>query len=226
MFSMNTKFAGFIGVALFVSGLAWSAETPDFSVDFERTTKATPGAVEAEVTGVPDWIEGVEGSAALFDGKTSLSYPAVLPSLGPECTVSVWFRADDYESGSVVRLGSNMNRIILSAYGAGSIQASFQINDQYCDITCTEGAPYFETGTWNQAVLTCDGISVRLYLNGKLLGERLTEGGNLTVGPDVSIGSENDIHMFFKGAVDRLQVFNTALSADTIASEFTQLQPL
>ena len=74
---------------------------------------------------------------------------------------------------------------------------------------------------WDHLAGTYDGTTLRVYLNGKVVGSRpcqgpiRTDGRPLIIGADAD-GPENEIDEIFKGLIDEVVVFSRALTAEEI----------
>ncbi|MGB0344846.1 MAG: LamG domain-containing protein, partial [Coraliomargarita sp.] len=85
----------------------------------------------------------------------------------------------------------------------------------------------FKYGAWNHLVMTCDGKSVRFYLNGDLQGsrpaarERVSGQGKLLVGQ-----CGHGLHKVAKAVFDELRVWNRALSQEEVRAHATKPETL
>ncbi len=81
-----------------------------------------------------------------------------------------------------------------------------------------------QTGVWQHVACTYDGAFRRTYLNGVLVGVRAATGNvhqgdtHLAIGAKLRNNAQGtgDVSEFYHGLIDRVRIWNTALSADRI----------
>ena len=73
---------------------------------------------------------------------------------------------------------------------------------------------------WYHIALTYDGAMLKIYINGQLKNSKAVTGVLAVNGRDVSIGSDNGAQKFFKGSLDEIKIFGTALSQTEIQANF------
>jgi len=72
---------------------------------------------------------------------------------------------------------------------------------------------------WDHLVVTMDGSSARLYVNGVLIRTKVYS--SYTLNRNIYIGV-HDNNYWFSGSVDDVRIYNTALSADDILSIYNE----
>jgi hypothetical protein len=169
-------------------------------------------------------VDGKKGKALAFDGEKSLVVlPANLGDLTPEAiTVTLWIKpsaeipgyAGIFHSGDLKGLYLRMQgprRVDLNT--AGIWHAVLVRDDKLPE-------------RWTHVAASYDGKTARLYLNGKLAGEKEKE-APMTFDADVLVGYRPvrtktgvENQEFFKGAIDELKVYDVALTPEQVKAEY------
>lgn len=193
----------------------------------------------------PEWREtGVEGGSLLFDGNSNVITidPDDLCIQGEQFSVSVWVapRAFEWDPPEAASAGQEHLTAIASQYNR-SDKAGFLLGYQRFGRLC------FQVGTgdawlklwagdarlrkyeWNHVAAVFDGRngSMKLYLNGEVVGEKSIASGSAIVpaadedllvgknahGESIAAGS----WQMFSGLMDELKLYGKALSAEELA---------
>jgi len=82
-------------------------------------------------------------------------------------------------------------------------------------------------GNWNHVVATTDGVQTRLYVDGVLQatvasGPMPSSVHPLSIGARRSAGGPPDTNQFFAGAIDDVQIYSAALTAESIAALYAR----
>ncbi len=75
------------------------------------------------------------------------------------------------------------------------------------------GAVALTANTWSYLALTYDGATLRLYVNGTLVGSQAKTGAITTSTNQLQIGGDSLYGQYFSGLIDEVRVYNVALSA-------------
>lgn len=160
---------------------------------------------------------GAVNKAIYFDGSSSLSVTPVSNfNVNGAYSISMWVKADRNSITeyifSKVNPGRDMAVAIdndgkFNTHIVGATSGAYQ----WCEDPAT-----LTISTWYHIVAVYDGAKLNLYKNGTLVKSMTSyspswQGGTLTIGS--LQGGYN-----FKGAIDDLQVINTALTATEVAS--------
>ena len=173
------------------------------------------------------YAPGKVGQAFSFNGDNNIVIPDQ-PSLNPTTgiTISCWAysRRNSPMYGQVLVSKDGICRVgrqYLLVWGGG--------NDAPGGIRVHVGVPsgmeYFEgttvlqNNTWYHAVMTYDGATLKVYVNGKLDGQKAVTGPIITTPEPVRIGggAEDGCYQgYFDGMIDEPAIYNRALSAEEI----------
>lgn len=183
-----------------------------------------PGAIEGAA-----WTQGFLGSALAFDGsddRVALPGPGMT---GNAMTLALWFKADDFGTSDARLIsrasGTNANDHdwMLSTVSSGSesrLRVRLRVNGSTTTLAASSGA--IASDTWTHAAYTYDGIQLRLYLNGALVGSAPLSGAIDERGAlSVAIGNQPQGagSRPFDGVIDEVHIYDRALNA----SELTEL---
>ena len=72
---------------------------------------------------------------------------------------------------------------------------------------------------WSYLAVTYDGSALRLYVNGTQVGSQARTGAITSSTSQLQIGGDNIYGQYFKGLIDEVRVYNTALSAAAIQTD-------
>ncbi len=81
------------------------------------------------------------------------------------------------------------------------------------------GAAALTANTWSYLALTYDGATLRLYVNGTLVGSQAKTGAITTSTNQLQIGGDSLYCQYFSGLIDEVRVYNIALSAAAIQTD-------
>src|SRR4026208_2114820 len=139
-------------------------------------------------------------------------------------SVAAWFKTStDYNSNAFIvnKAGAsdNMNYGIWMT-NAEKVGAGFETSSGN-DIFATSPLSYSD-GKWHYAVVTFDGTTITLYLDGLPVGTRIASGIPDSGGEEpIRMGANSDgLSNFFVGNVDEIRVWNAALTAQQVADAY------
>jgi hypothetical protein len=115
---------------------------------------------------------------------------------------------------------------LLMNYGGGGLRYRMKKAGN-CDNTNTNtaygtevlglGTPAIKT--WNYGAITYDGGTIKMYMNGVLVGTGNEPGATLCSGAPLMIGSWVQASpLYFKGEIDELRIYNRAFTATEITN--------
>jgi hypothetical protein len=184
---------------------------------FENNANDTTGTYNLSTySGTPSYSTTVkkEGSYSLYlDGATSLKYSS-FPWTSTGITMAAWVYLDSSASATIT-YPSAVDLLGTSIYceqATGNLLVSVQNNAVTPAYTGTT------FNTWVHAVLTYDGSTMKLYVNGNLISTRSID---LTISGIHDLLISNyyaDGTSFWKGYIDDVQIYNRALTAAEITS--------
>ncbi len=179
------------------------------------------GVTNASISGGFSYTNGEVGLAFRFDGSSAYLSTSG-GEMAPPWTVCAWIYRQNAPGVSAALLGDTTFAVKLEQYGHTS------------DVGFSESgvADYYfnaglSAGVWSHLAITYSGSVMEFYVNGAPVTSQLYSGGSTVatpssldlprsfIGVDTFSGSPSDYAL---GAVDELQIYNSALSASEIAS--------
>ena len=171
------------------------------------------------------WIRCGDGHALRFDGTDDYVTCGAGPSLDMRgaMTLEAWVYPEGRPKGEPGILGKQFSSFLITYYRKGNCY--WYVNDgaNYCR---ADVAP----STWSHIVATFDGTMMKLYLNGKLVGERKSKYPKVNAGRNLAIGcvlgnraAQDPAYAptaYFKGLIDEVRVYRRALSATEVRSHY------
>jgi hypothetical protein len=178
--------------------------------------------------GGPTWIAGTIGSGALsFDGSDDMvevPHNSVF-DLGESVTITAWINLNDVSTYYfIVAKGASgtapdnyPGNFEFRTTPSGELQLGHQIAENTDHVFYTSD-PAVTAGQWIHVAATLvEGAAVEFYVDGHPAGSAAQSGefGILNAEP-IRIASRKDGYSFFNGAIDDVQIYNHALSAEEI----------
>jgi len=159
-------------------------------------------------------------------------------NLSTYVSMSVWFKKTSYNYSWVecpVAKGYN-------SPGAQPYTFYLLNNSIYARLTTNTVNGYSDIGTvynintWNNAVLTYDGSTLKIYLNGELKNSLSKSGPIMNIASPFNIGCQNNAGYYpssapsktseyFKGYMSSVLVYNRALTASEVLQNYNVLKP-
>ncbi|MFA5856362.1 MAG: LamG-like jellyroll fold domain-containing protein [Candidatus Pacearchaeota archaeon] len=186
----------------------------DSIIDFYNPTNP------ATVVGTTTFIEGKNGKALSFDGLSRLETKDLLTGKGNQMTYSLWVKRYSSLNTYNMFMGQHLpyfgfmsdGRIIFSMNIAGTQKSVYSIKKLL-------------DNTWYNLVFTYDGTSMKIYIDG-VLDNTLNAPGTVTYYSTYKFSfgdGRSSLWYPFKGAIDEVRVYNSAISASDITSDYNYI---
>ena len=179
---------------------------------------------------------GKVGRAFQFDGGGYVRVPDA-PSLNsPAITVEAWVKGTTAQGRYRYLVAKGVNADEAASYGLFTGQTGglfFYVYDRTLDAAVSPGpGPGIWDGKWHHVAGTFDGTAVRLYVDGKQVGNgapaalkidyNLPDGNDLFIGTVWPHGAQPaHVTRGFTGSIDELSIYNRALSASEIQAIYS-----
>lgn len=169
-------------------------------------------AHDAKLSGVT-WAKEGDGFVASFNGMDSYVDCGTVGVTGP-ITLEAWVKPMRKGHGEACLLGESMSSYLLTYY-----------NCEFCCWYIGSGANSvqgkLELGQWNHVVATFDGKELCLWINGRLARSRESKFQTYQTSGRIQIGTKGRPDLpKFKGLVDKVRVYDRALSVEEISAHF------
>ena len=199
----------------------WKLDETSGETATDSSGNGNPGSI---LPGVTLGIPGAIGTAFGFDGAHYVRVPFGSGGLGPpttQITVSAWINPSAFDCTELVpysnpgqcAIVSNEDGLGEGTYGYGLRVIENGTTLQFCwgaegTGNCAYGAHAFRVGTWTNVVGTYDGYTLKVYVNGDLVGETLDALPALNTSRDLFIGVLPSGNMPWKGGIDDVRVYD------------------
>lgn len=184
------------------------------------------GTISGTLTPTTDRKGKANGAYVFGGGYITAPDSPSLNIQGNQVTMSAWFKP----SVDVSAMNNTYPTLIakrpwqVGGYAAHFVRNNGEIIVQYCYTgTCphaSNGTP-LTANTWYHYVGVVDGSKLYLYINGVLVKEVTASG--VAIGS--SAGSLFGIGQNFQGAIDDVRIYNRALSAEEVATQYNSYEP-
>lgn len=172
------------------------------------------GVLEGGVT----WTSGMSNAGLLFDGEDDNVRMANADNLNPtgQVTLMGWARPEEHKESKLAQKGDwDGHNIGLGKWNGWKGSIRLASNES---ITLEWDKGRVQLGQWYHVAISYDGSMVRFFVNGQLEAAHEVSGALNVNGRDFNIGSDNRAQKFFKGAIDDVRYFGSALSQSEIQS--------
>jgi hypothetical protein len=185
------------------------------------------------LTNGPLWTTGKLGQAIRLDGSNDYVALPTMDLTGSALTMSAWVMFTAFPANSDQRILSKSSGIaeqshywMLSQTKQGNAQRlRFRLRTGSSTTTLIASSGDLAANTWYHAVATYDGSTMKLYLNGTLVGSTAKTGTLATsTWVSVNIGRNPDGNNYLSGAIDEVQIFNRALTQAEIQQDMARTQ--
>ncbi|MDE0085018.1 MAG: LamG domain-containing protein [Candidatus Poribacteria bacterium] len=167
---------------------------------------------DGKFEGAPKWVDGKFGTALEFDGAGD--YVAVADDdaldLTKNITLMAWFSPNDVLTSRRLMVKNDSIFVIFDFGNKNSIDFLVKPNNTHAESTTTD----WKVGEWYHFAGTFDGKTMKVYINGKLEGEKANDVPiapsdlELWIGGD-DYGRPTD---WFPGKIDEVRLYKKALS--------------
>ncbi|MDP3900751.1 MAG: LamG-like jellyroll fold domain-containing protein [bacterium] len=161
------------------------------------------------------------GTCLLFDGVND--YVSAGTTIGngyTSITASAWIYPTSTATGPIVIKNGPFYLYHGSQFLRGGIYDG--------SWTYAVGSTKLRMNEWSHVVMTYDGSSIRVYVNGALDGSAAKTGTLATTGALVLIGADTNpgVNTYFTGMIDNAHVFSNSLTTVEVEQMYAQGKPL
>lgn len=206
------------------------ADTPLDYYEFSTATGTDSGSAGRTLTktGITTGVVGRIGNAWSFNGTSDSASTGSWFGTAANFTFEAWIKAPsaqgmtgDYHT-IIRRDGTDI--VLLRVRGSnvtGNVNPG-QLEAYIAGATVVSGASYrVDDGNWHHVAVTVAGTAVKLYVDGVERGTATSSKSSYAMGTAAGyIGSAAGTSEYFKGTMDEVAIYNTALSATRIFSHY------
>jgi hypothetical protein len=196
----------------------WRLNETSGSTAVKTAGGANNGTYTNVTLGAAGLLTGVGNTAASFSGNSSRVQIASNSAVSPSTRVSVeaWIKP------TALPTNSNDYSIVAKAQSYGlqfnGSRLEFWIQQSNRTRTLVAPAGAVAVGGTYHIVGVFDGATQRIYVNGAEVAVRTQSGTIRTTNNALFIGSYNGSSEFFRGTIDEVAVYSTALTASQVAN--------
>ena len=178
-------------------------------------------------TYMPGVISGVSGGAALIGGKSAefdgttgfIDLPGSWGGAAmTEMTVEAWVNNSDPITGTFQTILAGHNPNAFAHFSLHSAGNSGVYTPGFVSVPIVPATP---TDTWRHVVMTAKSGETKVYLDGVQVGATTTTAfDSITASNNVDIGLGHVNTRWFKGLMDEVAIYDTALSQERVVAHF------
>ncbi|MBI3231684.1 MAG: fibronectin type III domain-containing protein [Candidatus Doudnabacteria bacterium] len=178
----------------------------------------------------PVWTtNGKIGSALVFDGVNDYVDAGNSPSLNPanQITIAAWAKPSSIAQSQFIVAKDNVPAGTLQYFlrFQGSSGVRFAIRTSVDNYFTVSTPTAIATNTWYHVVGVYDGSTMKVYVNGTLLGSTNVSGLMANNGVNVRIGRRQDTALPFNGVIDEVKIYDRALSQSEVMGLYDNTSP-
>ena len=182
----------------------------------KKAIDVTGNGHDGEFAGNPKWIDGKFETGLEFDGEEDHVVVADDPAFAIEenITLMAWFSPNEALTSRRLMVKNNSIFVIFDFGNVDSIDFLVKPDNTFAESTTTD----WKVGEWYHFAGTFDGKTMKVYINGKLEGEK---GNGVPIAPsalDFWIGGDDFGRPsdFFPGKIDEVRLYEKTLSGADI----------
>ena len=170
----------------------------------------------------------VNGKAASFDGTNDRIEVATNNGFynDKSWTVEAWIKcgtslANEYNT--IARRGSGGSYVLLRVRGSSTSnpnRVEAYVSTGSGSVTLITASNTVNDNNWHHVVMTADGSTIRLYLDGSQKDSKTYPGGSVSIGTSQFIGTAENLSEWFSGSLDEVAFYGSALSAQRITDHY------
>ncbi|NVM57244.1 MAG: LamG domain-containing protein, partial [Desulfobacterales bacterium] len=200
----------------------WTLDDGSGTVVTDSSEHANDGVLQ----GTPRWVDGHIKGALSFNGSTDyveVPHSTAFETITNQVTICAWINVDNFINwAAIVGKGTGPSPWNMQIWGDGSLRTAPNYGNPPGSVgrQNINSSAKMVTGIWTHAAVTCDGSTIRFYINGVedtagAVNIEVVFGSNtqaMIIGADFPGGDE-----YFDGTIDDVWVFNRALSTQEVA---------
>ena len=211
------------------SGSATRAATPGLvaAYSFDQgsgstVTDSSGNGNTGTISGATWTATGKYGGALVFNGTNArINVPnSASLQLSSGMTLEAWVNPSTVSSAwrDVIYKGNDNYYLEGTSDHSGAPAGGGTFGSANANAFATGALP---ANTWSYLALTYDGATLRLYVNGTQIATQTKTGAITSSTNQLQIGGDSIYGQYFKGMIDQVRIYNTALSASQVQTDMT-----
>ena len=169
------------------------------------------------------WGTGVSGSCLVFDGTIGNVKVLNAPNLNLTNTITMmaWAKTQENKTAKIFQKGDwDGHGLGQGKWDGWNVHVRTSDNVSHL-LHWGGGLPVMNE--WYHLAMTYDCATLKMYVNGQLRNSAPLTGSLKLTSRDIAIGSDNNAQKYFKGSIDEVMFFGTALSQTEIQANYNNL---
>ena len=175
-------------------------------------------------SGVTWTTQGRFGSALVFDGASFVTVPSATSlNLTTAMTLEAWvYPTSTTSKWSTVVMKEQPSEFVYSLYASSPNKRPnvyYNTSTSSSSERGSAGTSALPLNAWSHLAGTYDGVSLKIYVNGALVGSQAVNGTIATSISPLRIGGNGVWNEYFRGRIDEVRIYNRALSQAEIRTD-------
>ncbi|MCK2255879.1 MULTISPECIES: glycoside hydrolase family 2 TIM barrel-domain containing protein [unclassified Crossiella] len=205
-------------------GFIWDWAEQNLSLPLKLTPDHSPNKITAHLNGMPELVDGRRGKAVSLSGLddfVEVYRDRKLDLTGP-LTLDAWVKPATQWRGDFTVIAKGDHQFALKMKDQRTLEFFVYSQGDWRFVHATVPADFF--GNWHRVSGSYDGAMLRLYIDGKEVGQKAWSGPVNNTAEQVNIGRNSELHedhngRMAHGLIDDARVYDRALSAQELAAD-------
>ncbi|MBB4677517.1 beta-galactosidase [Crossiella cryophila] len=205
-------------------GFIWDWAEQNLSLPLKLTPDSSANKITAHLNGMPELAEGRRGKAVSLSGLddfVEVYRDRKLDLTGP-LTLDAWVKPATQWRGDFTVIAKGDHQFALKMKDQRTLEFFVYSQGDWRFVHATVPADFY--GNWHRVSGSYDGAMLRLYIDGREVGQKAWSGPVNNTVEQVNIGRNSELHedhngRMAHGLIDDARVYDRALSAEELAAD-------
>jgi len=200
-----------------------TADAPVLWHRMENNTNNSGSLSPTITASLSTYVLGQYGNAGSFTGTNYIQDATTNAYYGTEWAVEAWFKCNSSADYNTIVRRSGSQHVLLRVRGPG---IGVEPNKLECYVAGNSGSvtsftgPVVNDNAWHHTVLTQEGSSIKMYVDGALVASGASVGTISSLTAAQQIGREASGTEYFYGTLDEVAIYNHALSSTRVSAHY------
>ncbi|SDN24872.1 glycoside hydrolase family 2 [Allokutzneria albata] len=204
-------------------GFIWDWAEQNLLLPLRIAPDSSPSRISAHLSGMPKLVDGRRGKALSLSGLDDFVevYRDRRLDITEQLTLDAWVRPAEWR-GSMTMIAKGDHQYALKLKNEKTLEFHVHGGGSWHTVYAPVPADFY--GNWHRVSGTFDGSVLRLFLDGKQVGETAWAGRIDNTAFPVNIGRNPELHQDFNGrmshgVLDDVRIYDRALSPEQLAAD-------